>query len=345
VLRDDGTLWLNLGDSYHGGGYNNQRLNGPEWLEAHGGDRRRSRQADRIRANPDLKPKDLIGIPWRVAFALQAEGWWLRADIIWAKGSCLPESVTDRPTRAHEYVFLLTKAQSYYYDQEAVREPLADCNAQRTTTHYETAERYGADNGGNTGLDSLAARMRTGEHVTRNKRSVWHINPRPFAGAHFAVMPSELAETCIKAGSSEKGCCVTCGAPFQRVTRRPERPLYEKGIQPDMERGLHVEHGMDRTGMSHYRYNQWLQANPTKTVGWVPTCNCPNPSTRPCLVLDPFAGSGTTLAVAKSLDRHYVGVELNPAYIEIAQERLAPAHEAADQRAFIHEIEGSLIPG
>jgi DNA modification methylase len=268
VLRDDGTLWLNIGDSYHGGGYSNHRINGQEWLKTYGGDRRRSRQADRIRANPDLKPKDLIGIPWRIAFALQAEGWWLRADIIWAKGSCLPESVTDRPTRVHEYVFLLTKAQSYYYDQEAIREPLAICNAQRTTETYDTAERYGADNGGNDGLDALAARIRSGEHLTRNKRSVWNINPKPFAGAHFAVMPTELAETCVKAGSKPGD-----------------------------------------------------------------------------LVLDPFAGSGTTLVVAKSLDRCYVGIELNPEYVEIARQRLIPVHEEADQRAFAREVEGVFIPG
>lgn len=292
VLRPDGTLWLNLGDSYFGGGYSNHRINGERWLDEHGGDRRRTRQADRIRANPDLKPKDLLGIPWRVAFALQAAGWWLRADVIWAKGSCLPESVTDRPTRSHEYVFLLTKSPTYFYDQVAIREPLAHTNEQRTTATYTTTH-YGARNGGNGGLDALAARMRNGDHTSRNKRSVWHINPRPFPGAHFAVMPPELAQLCILAGSGE-GCCSACRVPYQRADE-----------------------------------------------GWRPSCLC-EVETAPCLVLDPFAGSGTTLAVAKSLRRDYLGVELNPKYVELARERLAPIEEEVEQRTFFAEVYPTL---
>jgi DNA modification methylase len=181
VLRDDGTLWLNLGDSYSSSPPGNKGT-GLERL-------------------PGVKPKDLLGIPWMVAFALRADGWYLRSDIIWSKPNPMPESVTDRPTKAHEYVFLLSKSARYFYDADAIREDLADCNAQRTTDHYDTAGRYGAGNGGNGGLDSLAARMRDGNHAGRNKRSVWEIATQPFPGAHFATFPPKLIEPCILAGS------------------------------------------------------------------------------------------------------------------------------------------------
>lgn len=140
VLRGDGTLWLNLGDSYAGGGYSNNDINGAEWKAAMNGDKRRSRQQDQRNAlkGTSIKPKDLMGIPWTVAFALRADGWYLRRDIIWHKEACMPESVRDRCTTAHEYVFMLTKSARYFYDGEAIAEPLAVTNAQRTTASYET---------------------------------------------------------------------------------------------------------------------------------------------------------------------------------------------------------------
>jgi len=196
VLRDDGVLWLNLGDCYCGAGYSNHTLEGHGLaLREDGG-----KQKHGSTALNGLKPKDLVGIPWSVAFALRADGWWLRSDIVWHKPNPMPESVTDRPTRSHEYLFLLTKAARYYYDAEAVKEPLANCNAQRTTAKYDTSER-GPRDGGNDGLDTLAARMRSGEHTTRNLRSVWQINTSPYKGAHYATFPPKLVEPCIKAGS------------------------------------------------------------------------------------------------------------------------------------------------
>jgi DNA modification methylase len=208
VLRDDGTLWLNLGDSYAGTGYSNHK-NTRGAKRADGG---KQRHGSRVAGA--LKAKNLVGIPWRVAFALQADGWYLRSDVIGAKGNCMPEAVEDRPTRSHEYVFLLTKRARYFYNHEAIREPLADANAQRTTDGYDTAERYGAGNGGNSGLDGLAARMRAGEHTTRNKRTVWHVNPKPYAEAHFAVMPEALVEPCAKAGCPKDGLVLDpfCGS-------------------------------------------------------------------------------------------------------------------------------------
>ena len=208
VLRDDGTLWVNLGDSYANDGKWGGSSGGKHCSALHG-----ETGIGRRKVQTGLKPKDLIGIPWRVAFALQADGWYLRQDIIWAKGcsgkytggSTMPESVRDRCTKSHEYVFLLSKSQRYHYDHEAIKEPLAPSNAQRSTSHYSTSEKYGARNGGNTGLDSLAKKMGDGSHTTRNRRSVWVVNPKPFKGAHFAVYPPELITPCILAGCPEGG--------------------------------------------------------------------------------------------------------------------------------------------
>jgi len=175
VLTTDGSLWLNLGDSYWAGN-----------------------------THPILKPKDIIGIPFRVAFALQADGWWLRQDIIWAKPNCMPEPVKDRCTKSHEHIFLLTKSQNYYFDSEAIKERAVtksssgnDCTDTRLT--------YGVG-GGNTGLKDLRKKYKKdGLPTHRNKRSVWWVSPKPFKGAHFAVYPPELIEPCILAGCPEGG--------------------------------------------------------------------------------------------------------------------------------------------
>jgi site-specific DNA-methyltransferase (cytosine-N4-specific) len=201
TLTDDGTLWLNIGDSYTSGGRT--------WRDT---DRKNPARAMSYRPpTPDgLKPKDLIGVPWRVAFALQADGWYLRSDIVWYKPNCQPESVKDRPTRAHEYIFLLSKSERYYYDQEAIRE---QANA--------------------------------GERL-RNRRSVWAVNTEAYPEAHFATFPAALIEPCLRAGA-----------------------------QP----------------------GDW--------------------------VLDPFLGSGTVAAVCLSTQRRYYGIEINPEYVALAEQRLA----------------------
>ena len=238
VLRPDGTLWLNLGDSYNSGpsgGLGGSTLDGGTANQAHsnrgwrnGAGRADGKIDDRAQRNRNgvtaagLKPKDLCGIPWQVAFALQADGWYLRSDIIWAKGNCMPESVHDRPTRSHEYVFLFAHPDSggrYFYDQDAIREPVV-CTRKPGQKITDTRETYGLG-GGNTGLNDLMARYHDGDAPThRNKRSVWSINPKPYPGAHFATWPPELVEIMIKAGSSEKGCCTTCRAPWMRVVER-----------------------------------------------------------------------------------------------------------------------------
>lgn len=189
TLTDDGTLWLNVGDCYAGdpGGF--QGKNG----------QRSSRTAriDHSKRASGLKPKDLVGIPWMLAFALRADGWFLRADVIWSKPNPMPESVKDRPTKAHEYVFLLSKSASYYYDADALAEPTTWRGQGRTTRAAEPSSMPGAPP--HRGLRDDAP----GDIApTRNARSVWTIAPRPFSGAHFAVMPEELARRCIVAGSA-----------------------------------------------------------------------------------------------------------------------------------------------
>jgi DNA modification methylase len=200
VLRDDGTLWLNLGDSYasqggaHGGRRDNQRGVGAKRLHEEGaGDQSARRPAQ------GYKPKDLLGIPWMVAFALRADGWWLRQDIIWHKPNPMPESVTDRCTKAHEYVFLLTKSARYFYDAAAIAEDAIHAGQQVTLGEKSLSRGQASGAGVRASGNGLAASVTVG--ATRNARSVWPIATQPYSGAHFATMPPALAERCIKAGS------------------------------------------------------------------------------------------------------------------------------------------------
>lgn len=198
VLRDDGTLWLNLGDSYHGGGGGNY---GADISVASKHGQHLTNVRNRLDLSDDgIKPKDLVGIPWRVAFALQADGWYLRSDIVWSKPNPMPESVTDRPTKSHEYVFLMSKSARYLYDHEAIREPLVSTAKQYSMAGQSVRENhaYGAVGGRPLGPKSF-------QNVpeARNARSVWQIATKPYAEAHFAVFPPELPERCIKAGSRE----------------------------------------------------------------------------------------------------------------------------------------------
>jgi len=192
VLRDDGTLWLNLGDSYNAAG---REGHGTRQGCKQGTNRASATKADNCRPSVEwLKPKDLIGIPWRVAFALQADGWYLRQDIIWHKPNPMPESVRDRCTKAHEYIFLLSKSERYYFDNGAIKEP-ATCDRMRGPALHADLK----STNGNGGLS------RREPQDFRNRRSVWTVSTRAFSGAHFATFPPNLIEPCVLAGAPPEG--------------------------------------------------------------------------------------------------------------------------------------------
>jgi DNA modification methylase len=195
VLRDDGTLWLNLGDSYANDTKWGGSTSGKHAQAIHG-----NSGIGRRRTNTGLKSKDLMGIPWRVAFALQADGWYLRQDIIWHKPNPMPESVTDRCTKSHEYIFLLSKSATYHYDHEAVKEPVSQ----------STVSRMAQDVDGQLGSERVPGKTNgtmkaVGDAGNRNKRSVWTVATTPYSGAHFATFPTALIEPCILAGAPAGG--------------------------------------------------------------------------------------------------------------------------------------------
>ena len=291
VLRKDGTCWVNMGDSYCGSG------------KGIGSDHGKAVFTDEHIAKTDwtgvgLKPKDLLGVPWRLAFALQDDGWYLRSDIIWAKPNTMPESVTDRPTKAHEYIFLLSKSQKYFYDAEAIREDAQDWGSRdRTLGKYHNE---------GTGLQPHSGLEKGDFSITgRNKRTVWTIPTEPFAAAHFATYPTALVTPCIMAGTSEHGCCPECGSPWRRMVK--------KDINAVGNGRAHIAGGWDHGWEGTPRGYSIIQ-----TLGWSPTCKCGCPDTVPCVVLDPFAGSGTTIQRAKELGRRGVGIELSEEYCRIA---------------------------
>jgi len=319
VLRNDGTLWLNLGDSYVGswGNYGGQKRGMGSQRKIISGSRIHQEAYDGLEkwrpptSNKinNLKPKDLAGIPWRVAFALQADGWYLRSDIIWAKPNLMPESVTDRPTKAHEYIFLLSKSERYFYDAEAIKENSVDPQG--------SAARYKYTFSGRDGLimpdgkpQQIATKGIREFSSKRNKRTVWNITTKPFSEAHFATFPPEIPETCIKAGTSEKGCCPKCGSPWIRVI--------EKTGHINKREPAHVPNNCptktDNTG--------WAPTT-RATDKWQPICSCGIEETTSCTVLDPFAGAGTTLWVAEQLGINSIGIEINPEYCEIIRRRMA----------------------
>jgi DNA modification methylase len=245
VLRDDGTAWINLGDSYTSGGRDTYGTWSPDSKQA---THTAIKDAKRAAQPPGLKPKDLVGIPWRTAFALQADGWYLRSDIIWSKPNPMPESVIDRPTKAHEYLFLLAKRERYYYDAETIKEPAiySGPNAPDAIkspygqgyTRRAIDKRLGAerprdydDAGEKFGDGVSAARLKAGNAFgngsSRNKRSVWTIATAPYPEAHFATFPEALVEPCILAGSPAGGMVLdpfagsgTVGLVCQRLGRR-----------------------------------------------------------------------------------------------------------------------------
>lgn len=296
VMRDDAVCWLNLGDCYsQGGGKQVEQTKKASYGLV--GMRQRTSGFD---------SKQLIGIPWRVALALQADGWYLRSDIIWAKGisygehtttcphcgkkhearysgSCMPESVKDRPTKGHEYLFLLAKGKKYYYDKWAIIETAGDGSDRwgGPTMNLDT----GKSMGGNSVVGQAANRPgRTYTYTGgRNLRSVWTINPQSYKGAHYATFPEALVRPCILAGTSEAGVCPECGEPWRRVIEKGKRPIVgvdlpeskrmgDKGIvaaaSGSVTSALRVSGGD--------KWVEWKANHPDVTADWFPACSCGN---------------------------------------------------------------------
>jgi site-specific DNA-methyltransferase (adenine-specific) len=404
VLHDTGTLWLNLGDSYAtgggkvgespGGGPQGERWTGyrgtrPGSAKHAAGAMGPMTQPNRMPL-PGLKPKDLIGIPWRVAFALQADGWYLRSDVIWHKPNPMPESVqgwrwerhrvqvvhgavsrqadlggngrerhghtiADKPqpaewidcpgcrtcaphdgyvlrrgsgrlTKAHEYVFLLTKTDTYFYDSEAVLEPCASGPSDikkmleqrdRITSRYRDAHDPWLA-GGN---GRIGRKRAVGSPAGRNRRSVWTLATQPYKGSHFATFPPKLVEPMLLAGTSAHGCCAKCLAPWVRVVHRQTAPHPANGRHSGRGAG-HFR--PQESGRQHRPGHEICVVTNSETLGWRPTCPHDAPL-MPCTVLDPFAGAATTGLVALQHGRRFVGLELNPSYLAQAITRLTDA--------------------
>jgi site-specific DNA-methyltransferase (adenine-specific) len=285
VLHPTGVCWVNLGDTFA----SDARLGG---------------------ADGSIKVKDLIMVPFRFAIAAQEDGWYVRSSVIWSKKNSMPEPVTDRPVVTHEHIFMLTKSARYFYDHLAVR----------TDT----------EGGGH------------------NLWTVWHMATKGSKEFHFATWPVEIPRTCIKAGTSEAGCCPVCGAPYKREVDRIGGPkgdhvknikvseTFEEHINSEgpsvigraaeSDRAVRASGHSNRAGGGVFSTAYKTHGRPTyKTTGWVPTCECVHAGPVPCVVLDVFAGSGTTLMVAKEMRRDFLGIELNPEYAKIVEERVKGA--------------------
>jgi DNA modification methylase len=313
VLRKDGTVFLNLGDSYASqpAGNSDETFSAKQSSNA-GSVIRRTKST----ITTGLKPKDLIGIPWRVAFALQADGWWLRQDIIWAKPNPMPESVTDRCTKAHEYVFLLTKAERYYFDQDAIREEHKPESIERVSRPWNGDGQRGYP--GQAQLRDRGEALNTCHPNGRNKRSVWTVATQPFSEAHFATFPPALIEPCILAGCPAKACA-KCGAPW---VREVERETTFQGGSGKAGRSAEDANASGKWAGKQYGTN--IKLGPvvsTKTLGFSPSCSCGGDTTAGT-VLDPFGGAGTTRLVADRLQRNAILIELNPQYAAMARRRI-----------------------
>ena len=323
VLRDDGVFWLNIGDSY-----NNFRSQMGPGQALHGRDDLRGKRAplSGARGVEGLKEKDLMMVPARLAIALQADGWYLRSQMPWAKRNVMPESVKDRPTSAIEYVYMFTKSTDYFYDHVAVQQPGAIAAGTRAAKGSnvrselkdvngrppEYWEYTGTRNFRNTDL-FFTSLEKPHNLITdaEGKPLALDVNPYPFKGAHFATFPVKLVEPLITAATSEKGCCSNCGVPWRRIAETKYK--------------VHENWFGDKQDARHSRGSQgtsYKEPVGIETLRWEPCCNCPCANPIPCTVLDPFAGACTTLMVADRMGRNSLGIELNPHYARMGLKRI-----------------------
>ena len=341
VLRDDGTVWLNLGDSYSGYHGNSKKPKGEAPSNKPG---YQENMRESTVGKGYLKPKDQMGMPWRVALALQQDGWYLRSDVVWAKGfsgqetqtesvmqamreagvskrkirravecfeprvgNVMPESVTDRPVSSHEFLFLLSKSEKYYFDHWAVREDSVMRPQRRLTsrkegdTKYEGRQNHRRPPGGTGGGG-------------RNMRDTLAINTQPFTDAHFAVFPPKIAEIPIRASTSKKGACPQCGTPLKRIIEDTEKedPSHKNSEFDSGKTGVYMEgRASEKT------------RTVKKTAGWERTCGCETESEpTPCKILDPFGGAATTVLSANRLGRVGIGIEIAEKYVKMGEERI-----------------------
>jgi DNA modification methylase len=322
VLRQDGTLWLNMGDSYGtgssgGGVFENGRIydRQPDQRGDGGKERWAAGHTESWELSTGLPQGNMVGMPWRLAFALQADGWILRQDIIWSKPSPMPESATNRCCKSHEYLFLLTLDNGYFYDQYAIMEEST------TEPHKPGFSKTNSDRRDQS--PNNEANQREWGSSKAIKRSVWEVASYSYAGAHFATFPPKLIEPCILAGTSEKGCCPDCLAPWTRITERV-RVATRPGTDSKINRAsAHEESPYNQhSGSIVGNRDPERHVTEVRTVGWRPRCICydwskPENETRliPCTVLDIFMGSGTTAAVSVFHDRRAVGLELSEDYL------------------------------
>lgn len=334
VLRDDGVLWLNLGDSYSGSGKGAWNASDERKAAVKEVYRPNVRPATNVRSGaprvdgvrpPGLKAKDLIGIPWRVAFALQQDGWYLRAACPWIKRNGMPDSTQDRPTQCIETVFMLTKSKACYYDSEAVK--VASKGATRKRADRFGGNKHDADttmhSNGSTFTGSSTRLRRTGDWFFESWQgllldenddpSAFVVNLKGYKEAHFATFPPALVEPCLLSCTSEKGCCSHCGSPLERIVEKTAEPdpsyngsAFDTGKTGERDGGERTQKG-----------ERFLKV----TTGWSKTCACAEAPPVPCVVIDPFGGSGTTAFVASQHGRNAILCELNPEYVMLARKR------------------------
>ena len=328
VLRADGIAWCVIADSYSSsppgnvrGVSENSALHGvtsdtyrATLMAGHGTKRDTSKSG--------VPAKSLLLVPERLAIALSDDGWIVRSRICWAKTSAMPESVRDRPTSAWEHVWMLTRSERYFYDQDAVREACVTVSNFRE----KAAETWGREarltpNGGGA--------REWNNPSGRNLRNFWLLGPEPLDEPHFAAYPSELARRCLKSSTSQAGCCPRCRAPWRRCVEwsvAGTRHISPKDRNPDRNDG--PETGTSRLHSQYFRYS-------TKATRFAPSCSCDAGPPVPMRILDPFLGSGTTLVVARELGLEGWGIELNQAYVDIAARRVdtwQKVEDAADAR-------------